>query len=53
LRADNVIDLVTGARPAELTARALSLRLAPYQLRSFRMAARSPEQTPFTVKVAD
>jgi hypothetical protein len=53
LRADNVIDLVTGARPAELTARALSLRLAPYQLRSFRMAARPPGQPPFTVKVAE
>ncbi|NLC80420.1 MAG: hypothetical protein GX748_04485, partial [Lentisphaerae bacterium] len=50
---DNVIDLVTGAHPAELTARALSLRLAPYQLRSFRMAARPPGQPPFTVKVAE
>jgi len=53
LRADNVIDLVTGARPDEFTARALSLRLAPYQLRSFRMAAQPPEQAPLTVKVAE
>jgi len=53
LPADNVIDLVTDARPAELTVRTLNLRLAPYQLRSFRMSARPQEQALFTVRVAE
>jgi hypothetical protein len=49
--AEDVTDLVTGTRPAELNARSLTLTLAPYQLRSFLLRTPDAGVSPIIVKI--